>query len=147
VAGADPGLRDGQGPERLAEQLRAASVLAYPNTFAETSCIAVLEALASGCRIITSDLGALPETTAGFARLIPINGDSAGYLNRFIDETVGVLQEFAAADTAGAERCLRRQVEQINQHSTWPVRAQEWVANLRRLLRRASEAERPVQPG
>jgi glycosyltransferase involved in cell wall biosynthesis len=118
----------------LADHLRAALVLAYPNTFAETSCIAVLEAMASGCRVVTSDLGALPETSAGFARLIPMNGDRAGYLDHFVDETARVLQEVTAADPADAERCLRRQVEQINQHSTWPVQAQLWLTRLRSLL-------------
>jgi tetratricopeptide (TPR) repeat protein len=122
----------------LAGQLRAASVLAYPNTFAETYCIAVLEAMASGCRIITSDLGALPETSAGFAHLIPMNGDRAGYLDQFAEETIRALQEMTAADPVDAERCLRRQVDQINQHCVWPVRAQEWLTRLRSLLAASS---------
>jgi glycosyltransferase involved in cell wall biosynthesis len=125
----------------LADHLRAASVLAYPNTFAETSCIAVLEAMASGCRVVTSDLGALPETSAGFARLIPRNGDSAGYLDHFVEETVRVLQEGTATDPADVEKCLRRQVEQINQHSTWPVQAQEWLSSLRSVCIRIRDAE------
>ncbi len=117
----------------LARELRSVMVLAYPNTFAETSCIAVMEAMASGCWIVTSDLGALPETTAGFGRLIPIQGNWEAYKDSFVAETIQVLRECSGTDTTDAETHLRRQVTQINSAYTWSVRAQQWVEWLSRM--------------
>lgn len=111
----------------LARELQSAMVLAYPNSFPETSCIAVMEAMASGCRIVTSDLGALPETAAGFASLVPVEGDWEAYKERFVETTVRVLRECTAADSNPAETHLRQQVNHINRSCTWSVRAREWA--------------------
>src|SRR5439155_14384658 len=100
----------------LADQLRATSVLAYPNRFAETSCIAALEAMASGCLVVSSDLGALPETTAGFGRLISGIEDRQAYLNRFVEAVIDALRQWTAADTADLENRLRCQVKHIDQN-------------------------------
>jgi len=109
----------------LAPLLRGATMLAYPNTFPETACIAVMEAMASGCRILTSRLGALPETTAGFARLIAAEQDRTWYLSQFIDEAIQLLRE-CSTNRDAVESALRAQVDQTNALDTWRVRAQEW---------------------
>jgi tetratricopeptide (TPR) repeat protein/glycosyltransferase involved in cell wall biosynthesis len=110
----------------LARRLRRVAVLAYPNTVPETFCIAVREALAAGCAVVTSALGALPETTAGLARLVPFGQDRAAYLDRFVAETVASLEQITAAESAELERQLRRQVDQINATSCWPALAGHW---------------------
>jgi glycosyltransferase involved in cell wall biosynthesis len=111
----------------LAEQMREVTMLAYPNHFAETGCIAAMEAMASGCRIVTSELGALPETTAGFARLIPVGDDWLTYSDRFVDETVRTLEEFET-QPGKVNELLNRQVAYINAECTWPRRADQWEA-------------------
>lgn len=61
--------------EELRAELPTFDILAYPCTFEETSCIAVIEALYAGLRVITSSLGALPETTEGWADMYSYRKD------------------------------------------------------------------------
>lgn len=117
--------------QQLASELRSVMLFAYPNHYAETSCIAMLEAMASGCRIISSNLGALPETAAGFASLIPIDDNSKPNKDYFIHETIRVLKECYTADT---EAFLKQQVSYINRHYSWSVRAKEWVEWLNSII-------------
>ena len=114
----------------LARELQAVTVFAYPNSFPETSCIALLEALASGCRVITSALGALPETAAGYARLIAVERSREEYLRAFIAASIEVLHESLRGGPT-LETALRRQVEHFTTHATWSQRAAAWMAWLR----------------
>jgi glycosyltransferase involved in cell wall biosynthesis len=120
----------------LAQALREAMMLAYPNTFPETSCIAAMEAMASGCRVVSSNLAALPETTAGFARLIPIFPRREEYLRAFIDGVVEVLRE-CRDHPDDCEQLLQRQVRHINSTARWEARAVEWLDWLEQLSPRA----------
>jgi glycosyltransferase involved in cell wall biosynthesis len=111
----------------LAAALASVNILAYPNIFPETGCIAVMEAMASGCAIVTSNLGALPETTEGFASLIEVGDDWYEYARKYI-----VALE-RAIDFTRSERELQHlwnQVRHINETCTWRVRAKEWASLL-----------------
>jgi hypothetical protein len=110
----------------LAAAMKGVSVLAYPNTFAETSCISVMEAMAAGAHVVTSDLGALPETTAGFARFIGGDPMSPRYAEQFVDATVAAIDE-------SDESKLRAQIDYINQQCVWSRRAVEWARWLHEL--------------
>jgi FkbM family methyltransferase len=57
--------------EQLRAELPYFDIMAYPSTFEETSCISVIEALSAGLRVVCSNIGALPETTEGWAKLYP----------------------------------------------------------------------------
>jgi glycosyltransferase involved in cell wall biosynthesis len=69
----------------LRAALRDVHFLVYPSTFAETSCLAAIEAMAAGCRVIVPSLGALPETTAGYARVYAWHPDLHGHAEVFAD--------------------------------------------------------------
>lgn len=113
----------------LADRLSSAHILAYPNAFPETSCIAVMEALAAGLRVVSTELGALPETCEGFAHLVPIeieiDDDAASIavnnVSEYSSKFLSAMKQ-ATYTTAG----LYEQVEHMNRHHTWSVRAREW---------------------
>jgi glycosyltransferase involved in cell wall biosynthesis len=116
----------------LATALRRATMLAYPNTFAETSCIAVMEAMAAGCTVVTSDLGALPETGAGFIDLTPPIAHPQAHADAFADRVIQLLAA-RQADPAGTEAHLQAQVAYIVAENNWPRRAEQWTAWLSEL--------------
>jgi glycosyltransferase involved in cell wall biosynthesis len=110
----------------LAAALKQTAVFAYPNTYPETSCITVMEALAAGCRVVTSDLGALPETTAGFARLVSWDDGPEAYRAQFTQAVIEALR-------TTAEDRLREQVHYVNDHYHWDGRADQWLTWLNSL--------------
>ncbi|WP_053078776.1 FkbM family methyltransferase, partial [Methylobacterium tarhaniae] len=121
-------------------ELRAAladiDILAYPNTFAETSCLAVIEAMAAGCRVICPSHGALPETTAGFARLYPAIADPAEHARVF----AGLLAEELADPWQGRPERVAAQQAHCRQVYDWRVRVPEW----QRLIDDLAPASAPV---
>ncbi|QZZ20866.1 glycosyltransferase family 4 protein [Leptothermofonsia sichuanensis E412] len=124
----------------LADYLQTATALAYPNTFAETSCIAVMEAMASGCQVVTSELGALPETCAGFGRLIPVTGNWETFKDDFVNQLVDVLQSCVGSAIDRTEQHLRQQIHFVNATYNWTVRAGEWIEWLQELINQRSGA-------
>ena len=81
-----------------------------------------MEAMAAGCQVITSDLGALPETTAGFAKLIPMDSN---YNQNFVDATVTALKNPTNTN---------KQVAFVKTNYTWKKRAIEWERWLKDLI-------------
>ena len=77
----------------LAQALAETDILAYPNVFPETSCIAAMEAMAAGCLVVSSNLGALPETTAGFGILMDVSSDWVGMAREFANLVVAVVHK------------------------------------------------------
>lgn len=117
----------------LARAMAQVSILSYPSTYPETSCIAVLEALAAGALVVTSDLGALPETTMALGELVP-NHQAVG-LDEFRGQYLARLQATltaAATDPRGFDERLYGQTKIVNSGHTWRVRAAEWEAMIGR---------------
>ena len=80
--------------DQLNQELGSFHIMAYPSTFEETSCIAVIEALSNGLRVICSNLGALPETTEGWARVYPFYENTEYHAIRFSEILYDEIEKF-----------------------------------------------------
>ena len=98
--------------------------MAYPNTFEETSCIAVIEALSAGLRVVTSNLGALPETTEGWARMYPylMNKDKHAEIFASI-----LKEEIEKIKTGELDSHLELQKQVYSDRWSWDERIKEWA--------------------
>jgi len=117
----------------LAAELGQAAALAYPSTFPETSCIAAMEAMAMGATVLTTSLAALPETLAGFGRMVPPKEDPNALARDFAAMAIDALNEIKAnPDRASFRR--ETQMAFVRQHYTWAPRALEWQSWLFELI-------------
>ncbi|MDR3517550.1 MAG: glycosyltransferase [Azospirillaceae bacterium] len=120
--------RDVIAQPQLAAEMQHVSAFAYPCRFPETSCIAAMEALASGCLVITSACAALPETTAGFATLVPLCYDQSADPAAFTAATIAALQRLhpGAPGRAALQTQLNHQARLFCDALSWDIRALEW---------------------
>lgn len=110
----------GVNQEQLASELYKTDFLTYPNTFQETSCITVLQAMACGCIVITSDLGALKETMNGMNTYIDIN--LRNFIpNEYIDMFVNKLNTLMTLPEEIKETLRQRNREYIKNNYTWDI--------------------------
>jgi glycosyltransferase involved in cell wall biosynthesis len=119
------------GQLALSQAVKGLDVFAYPSTFAETSCIVLMEAMASGCLVLSSALGALPETAAGFGRLCegPPNAtaeQSAELYARFAAQTINNAYKSPAQFSA----LMEAQKTFALKNYSWKQRAAEWETML-----------------
>lgn len=111
----------------LAEALAGMDILAYPNTYMETSCIAALEALASGLRVVTTAWGALPETLDGWGKLVPYQADMGAFCLSFFEGLRRELLDFYQAPEQWQARQGRQQAH-WRSRLDWDRQAQAWLA-------------------
>jgi tetratricopeptide (TPR) repeat protein len=113
----------------LARRLQDVRVLAYPNHYAETFCIAAAEAQAAGCAVVTSALGALPETVGDAGVCVDGDPRSRGYQDAFVEACVSLLRD----DDRWRETSLAALAQASTRYS-WPGIAERWEATCRAAL-------------
>lgn len=103
--------------------LQEAHIFAYPSIFEETACLSMIEAGAAGLKMVTTDLGALPETGSMYANMIPVQADIKTLTNNYakaLNESIDSYWDNSVQDT------LKEQSDFFNKFYSWETRAPQW---------------------
>ena len=114
------------GQAELATRLKPAAFLFYPSVYFETYCITALEAIAAGLKVISTDLGALSETTLGFADLMPVIGLPPDELVRAFAARLEAAEAAFLADPRAWGQARFAQSREVVRRCNWRARAREW---------------------
>jgi glycosyltransferase involved in cell wall biosynthesis len=103
--------------------LQDAHIFAYPSIFEETACLSMIEAAAAGCSLVTTDLGALPETGSMYAKMMtikPSEKEIAQNYAKLLNDSIDSYWDNSN------QQLIREQSDFFNKFYSWERRAVEW---------------------
>ena len=112
---------------KIIELLKNMHIYSFPSIWPETSCISAIEAMAAGCEIVTSNLGALYETCAPFATFVGFDSNFDNFEKKYQKVLENSIKNFWSKEN---QKKIRFQQEVINLTYSWNVRSKEWISFL-----------------
>lgn len=109
--------------EEIHKAVQDAHIFAYPSTFEETACLSMIEAGAAGCNLVTTDLGALPETGAAYAKMCTIKPDEKQIASAYSELLNYQIDNYWTNEN---QELIREQSDYFNKYYNWERRAKEW---------------------
>ena len=92
----------------------------------ESQCLAAIEAGAAGCKIVTTDLGALPETCDNWATYVPFTTNRQELVHNYAETLKKEIDNYSTSCYNSKE-----QSDWFNDQYSWINRANEWHTLLR----------------
>ena len=120
-------LHGSKGQTALATALRAVAFLVYPSIFPECHSIAILEAMAAGLKIITTDVA---HAQTEFVDSLPSRNATLEDYTKLLRKNINYFRSYPEE---WAEK-MWKQVQYINDNFTWDKRAVEWELYLKNVL-------------
>ena len=130
--------------EEIRTALENAHIFAYPNTWLETSCLCLMEAMSAGLMCVHPTYGALPETAANWTMQYQWDEDMnrhAGVFYNSLETAIRFMRE-------KQERTMSQLASQrsyANVFYSWELRKLQWEGFLSSLLNEPRDIEQPKQ--
>ena len=109
--------------KKIIEILQNTHIFSYPSIWTETSCVAAIEAMAAGCNIVTTNLGALYETCSPFANFVNFDRNLSKLENKFRKALLFDINNYWSKKN---QNKIKLQSEIINEAYSWETRSLEW---------------------
>ena len=110
---------------KIIELLKNMHIYSFPSIWPETSCISAIEAMAAGCEIVTSNLGALYETCAPFGTFVGFDSNFDNFEKKYQKALENSIKNFWSKEN---QKKIQLQQEVINLTYSWTARSKEWIS-------------------
>ena len=109
--------------KKVIDLLKKTHIFSYPSIWPETSCISAIEAMAAGCEVVTTNLGALYETCSPFGTFVNFDRNFDNLEKRYTEVLLHSIKNYWSDEN---QNKLKLQRESINATYSWDVRSIEW---------------------
>ena len=120
--------------------LQQAHIYAYPNTWQETSCISLLEAMSAGLFCVHPNYGALYETAANWTWMYQWQDNLRDHTKMFYELTSNAIRMYNHNDTT---KTLQAQKAYIDAFYGWQNRKNQWQNLLVSMLQEHKRIDYP----
>lgn len=114
---------------KIISALQHSHIFAYPSVFEETCCLAMIEAGAAGCSIVSHNLGAIYETASEFGKLLPIRVDEKQMAYEFAKALTETIDSYW-----NTTDLLKKQSDFFNTFYCWEKKYLQWNKMLTTLM-------------
>jgi len=109
--------------KKVIDLLKKTHIFTHPSIWPETSCIAAIEAMAAGCEVVSTNLGALYETCSPFGTFVSFDRNWDNLEKRYEKVLSKSIKNYWSSEN---QNKLKMQSDAINATYSWDVRSIEW---------------------
>jgi glycosyltransferase involved in cell wall biosynthesis len=126
--------------------LQKSHILAYPNTWQETSCISLIEAMSAGLVCVHSNLAALSETAANWTHMYQYHENPNDHAQIFYNVLKSSIEEIKNMPEDAYVSKIRTQKAYADVFYNWDLIQRQWLALLTSLQDEPTAIKKPQGP-